>query len=324
MLIETKGLKKTFQSRGNTVEAVKGVDLRVKEGEVFGLLGPNGAGKTTTMRMLSTLLEPTEGDAEVVGHDLKTQAAAVRRDIGYVGQGGGTWSDSTAREELVMQSRLYGMSKAKAKQRATELLEVFQLSEYADRKCKTYSGGQRRRLDIALGVIHEPKLVFLDEPTTGLDPQSRAHMWDEVRRLRDMGTGIFLTTHYLDEADALCDRLAIVDHGEVVAEGTPRGLKHEVAGDVVSIGVNGKADEAKGLVDPKEFVRDVELGSADPATGIAELRMYVDDGATAVPELLRVLDKADIAPASIELHRPSLDDVFLMQTGRSLREGQNS
>jgi ABC-2 type transport system ATP-binding protein len=320
MLIETRGLKKTFKSRGKSVEAVRGVDLAVKEGEIFGLLGPNGAGKTTTMRMLSTLIEPTEGAATVCGHDLAKNPAAVRRDIGYVGQSGGTWGEVTAREELVMQGRLYNMPKKRSAARAEEVLEAFQLAEYADRNVKTYSGGQKRRLDIALGIMHEPKLLFLDEPTTGLDPQSRAHMWDEVRALRERGTAVFLTTHYLDEADALCDRLAIIDHGEIVAEGTPLGLKKEVAGDVVAIGVAGDPAGALELLRAKDFVREIEAGEPDPASGVGLLRMYVDDGASALPELLRSLDGAGIAPASIELHRPSLDDVFLKQTGRSLRE----
>ncbi|WP_026924240.1 daunorubicin resistance protein DrrA family ABC transporter ATP-binding protein [Glycomyces arizonensis] len=323
MLIETKGLKKVFKSRGKEVEAVRGVDLSVKEGEIFGLLGPNGAGKTTTMRMLSTLIEPSEGHASVCGHDLASDQAGVRRDIGYVGQEGGTWGEVTAREELIMQGRLYGMSKKTAARRAATVLEAFQLTEFADRNIKTYSGGQKRRLDISLGIMHEPKLLFLDEPTTGLDPQSRAHMWDEVRALRERGTAVFLTTHYLDEADALCDRLAIIDHGEIVAEGTPTALKKEVAGDVVAIGVNERHDEARAMLDAKDFVREVEAGEPDPATGTAVMRLYVDDGSTALPELLRALDGAGIAAASIELHRPSLDDVFLKQTGRSLREEES-
>ncbi|HLU29319.1 MAG TPA: ATP-binding cassette domain-containing protein [Glycomyces sp.] len=320
MLIETKGLKKVFKSRGKEVEAVRGVDLSVKEGEIFGLLGPNGAGKTTTMRMLATLIEPTEGRVAVCGHDLAANPAGVRRDIGYVGQEGGTWGEVTARHELVMQGRLYGMSKKTAAKRAEAVLESFQLTEFADRNVKTYSGGQKRRLDIALGIMHEPKLLFLDEPTTGLDPQSRAHMWDEVRSLRERGTAVFLTTHYLDEADALCDRLAIIDHGQIVAEGTPLALKKEVAGDLVAVGVAAEHEKARDLLAAKDFVREIEAGEPDPATGVALLRLYVDEGATALPELLRVLDGSGIAPASIELHRPSLDDVFLKQTGRSLRE----
>src|SRR3954447_2455632 len=240
-MIETRGLRKSFTSRQGrekkTVEAVRGVDLDVLEGEIFGFLGPNGAGKTTTLRMLATLIEPDGGTATIAGADLRGDPSEVRRRIGYVAQGGSTWDDSTAREELVLQARLYGASKAAAQARAQRVLDSFQLSEYADRKCKTYSGGQRRRVDIALGIIHEPKVVFLDEPTTGLDPQSRAHMWDEIRRLRAEGMTVFITTHYLDEADALCDRISIMDHGEIVAEGTVDELKREVAGDVVTIGL---------------------------------------------------------------------------------------
>ncbi|MGH8791868.1 MAG: ATP-binding cassette domain-containing protein [Stackebrandtia sp.] len=318
-MIETKGLRKTYKARKESVEAVRGVDLSVKEGEIFGFLGPNGAGKTTTLRMLTTLLEPTAGTAVVAGHDLLRDPAGVRRSVGYVGQSGGTWGEVTAREELVMQGRLYGMSKVDSQARAQEVIEAFELAEFADRKCKSYSGGQRRRLDVALGTVHHPKLLFLDEPTTGLDPQSRAHMWEEVKKLRERGTSVFLTTHYLDEADALCDRLAIIDHGEIVTEGTPIELKKQIAGDIVAVGVNGDSEKAKSLLEGKSFVREVEAGEPDPA-GQVVLRLYVDDGSAAVPDILRTLDGADIAPSSIELHRPSLDDVFLKQTGRSLRE----
>jgi ABC-2 type transport system ATP-binding protein len=318
VIIETQGLRKSFRSRdGRTkksVEAVRGVDLQVAEGEIFGFLGPNGAGKTTTLRMLATLMEPDGGKATVAGCDLLRQPGDVRRRIGYVAQGGSTWDESTAREELVQQARMYGQSKAVASQRATKALDAFQLTEYADRKCKTYSGGQRRRVDIALGIIHEPRVVFLDEPTSGLDPQSRAHMWDEIRRLRAEGMTIFLTTHYLDEADALCDRVAIIDHGQIVAEGTPVELKHEIAGDVVLVGLSSPAADAAKLLDGESFVRKLELD------GDQDMRLYVEDGATAIPLLMRVLDHAGAKLRSIELHRPSLDDVFLTKTGRSLRE----
>jgi ABC-2 type transport system ATP-binding protein len=317
-MIETKGLRKSFRSRAGrqtkTVEAVRGVDLSVAEGEIFGFLGPNGAGKTTTLRMLATLITPDGGDATIAGVDLRKRPGEVRRRIGYVAQGGSTWDDSTAREELVLQGRLYGMSKSSARRRAAEALQAFQLAEYADRPCKTYSGGQRRRVDIALGIIHAPKVVFLDEPTTGLDPQSRAHMWDEIRRLRAEGMTVFITTHYLDEADALCDRIAIIDNGEIVAENTPDALKLEIAGDVVTIGLNGSTPHAAELLDGAEFVRKLET----PEQG--GLRLYVDNGAVAIPAILRALDGEGIAPQSIELHRPSLDDVFLTKTGRSLRE----
>lgn len=319
MLIETKGLRKTYKARKETVEAVRGVDLNVKAGEIFGFLGPNGAGKTTTLRMLSTLLEPTSGMARVAGHDLLRDPNAVRRAVGYVGQSGGTWGEVTAREELVMQGRLYEQSKADSRTRAEEVVQTFQLSEFADRKCKTYSGGQRRRLDVALGTVHRPRLLFLDEPTTGLDPQSRAHMWQEVKRLRDRGTSVFLTTHYLDEADALCDRLAVIDHGEIVVEGTPVELKKQIAGDVVAVGVDADPDTVRKLLEAKPFVREVESVVPDPL-GTVVLRLFVDDGASAAPDLMRTLDEAGMALRSMELHRPSLDDVFLKQTGRSLRE----
>ncbi|MFC7275695.1 ATP-binding cassette domain-containing protein [Paractinoplanes rhizophilus] len=313
-MIETRGLRKAFSSRQGrekkTVEAVRGVDLDVSEGEIFGFLGPNGAGKTTTLRMLATLIEPDGGTATIAGADLLRDPAEVRRRIGYVAQGGSTWDDSTAREELVLQARLYGASKASAQARAAKVLEGFQLTEYADRKCKTYSGGQRRRVDIALGIIHEPKVVFLDEPTTGLDPQSRAHMWDEIRRLRAEGMTVFITTHYLDEADALCDRISIMDHGEIVASGTPAALKREISGDVVRVGlpVDAVAAAASALAAYKMETYDDSV------------RLYVDDGATAIPQILRALDAADVPLGTIELHRPSLDDVFLTKTGRSLRE----
>ncbi|MEU5786509.1 ATP-binding cassette domain-containing protein [Micromonospora purpureochromogenes] len=318
-MIETRGLRKSFRSRAGretkTVDAVRGVNLQVAEGEIFGFLGPNGAGKTTTLRMLATLIEPDGGEATIAGADLRKDPAEVRRRIGYVAQGGSTWDESTAREELVLHARMYGIGKAEAHRRAARALDAFQLTEYADRKCKTYSGGQRRRVEIALGIIHEPKIVFLDEPTTGLDPQSRAHMWDEIRRLRAEGMTVFITTHYLDEADALCDRIAIMDHGEVVAEGTPAELKREISGDVVLVGLDvASTPQAAQVLDGEEFVKKLE--TADEGG----LRLYVDEGATAIPQILRRLDSAGLTLSSIELHRPSLDDVFLTKTGRSLRE----
>ncbi|WP_203713844.1 ATP-binding cassette domain-containing protein [Asanoa siamensis] len=318
-MIETRGLRKSFRSRQGrekkTVEAVRGVDLRVDEGEIFGFLGPNGAGKTTTLRMLATLIVPDGGEATVAGADLLRDPGEVRRRIGYVAQGGSTWDDSTAREELVLQARLYGIGKSAALERAARALSAFQLSEYADRKCKTYSGGQRRRVDIALGIIHEPRVVFLDEPTTGLDPQSRAHMWDEIRRLRSEGMTVFITTHYLEEADALCDRIAIMDNGEVVAEGTPDSLKRSISHDVITVGLNGATADAAAVLDSVAFV--ARLEKLDTGEG---LRLFVEDGATAMPQVLRELERNGVTLKSIELHRPSLDDVFLTKTGRSLRE----
>src|SRR5690606_26116680 len=321
-----EALRKTFQIRQGravrTVEAVRGVDLHVREGEIFGFLGPNGAGKTTTLRMLATLITPDAGRASIAGADLLREPGEVRRRIGYVSQGGGTWDGVTAREELVHQARMYGLSKAEAHARATAALRAFDLTEYADRKCKTYSGGQRRRVDIALGIIHAPKVLFLDEPTTGLDPQSRARMWDEIRRLRAEGMTVFITTHYLDEADALCDRVAIIDHGEIVAEGTPAALKREISGDIVSVGLGSAAEVAEAAdrlraatraLEGETYVRRLE-------TQDDGLRLHVDSGATSIPHVARALDRAGVALDSIEVHRPSLDDVFLVKTGRSLRE----
>jgi ABC-2 type transport system ATP-binding protein len=312
-VIETRGLRRTFKSRQGPVEAVAGVDLAVEPGEIFGFLGPNGAGKTTTLRMLATLLTPTGGDAIVAGCDLRRAPQQVRQRIGYVGQQGGTDRQVSGRSELVFQGRLYGMSKSEAALRAADLLTMVELDSAADRLTGTYSGGQRRRLDIALGLVHRPQLLFLDEPTTGLDPQSRARLWDEVRRLREGGVTVFLTTHYLEEADALCDRLAIIDHGRIVSEGTPGELKRQVAGDVVTLGVAGDREAALELMRGQAFVRE---GAAEDGL----LRLYVDHGESAMPSILRLLDAAGLELQTISLTRPSLDDVFLRQTGRSLRD----
>jgi len=312
LVVETADLRRTFGKDG-AIEAVAGVDLRVEAGSIFGFLGPNGAGKTTTLRILATLLPPTGGVARVMGVDVATEPEEVRRRIGYVAQSGGSDPRMSGRGELVMQGRLFGLSTADSRERAAELLDAVDLAEAGDRAIDTYSGGMRRRLDVALGMVHRPGLLFLDEPTTGLDPQARARMWDEVRRLRETGTSVFITTHYLDEADALCDRLAIIDHGRIVAEGTSDELKRAVAGDVVTIGVNGSAELVARLLEAQPFVR--EAGHAD---GV--VRLYVDDGEASLPLVLRLLDGQGLAPQTLALHRPSLDDVFLRQTGRSLRD----
>jgi ABC-2 type transport system ATP-binding protein len=314
-VIETRGLRRTFAGgRGReVVEAVAGVDMRVEAGTIFGFLGPNGAGKTTTLRILSTLLPPTSGTARVMGVDVAREPQAVRRRIGYVAQSGGSDPRMSGRGELVMQGRLFGLPGTAAHERARELLDAFELADAADRPTGTYSGGMRRRLDVALGMVHRPGLLFLDEPTTGLDPQARARMWDEVRRLRETGTTVFLTTHYLDEADALCDRLAIIDHGRIVAEGTASELKKAVAGDVVTIGVDGNGELVARLMAAQPFVREAGIDGGN-------VRLYVDDGEASLPLVLRILDGAGLAPQALALHRPSLDDVFLRQTGRSLRE----
>src|SRR5215469_2399995 len=312
-VIETRGLRRVFKARNRSVEAVAGVDLRVLRGEIFGFLGPNGAGKTTTLRMLSTLLPPTGGTARVAGCELASEPARIRERIGYVGQAGGADREITGRTELVFQGRLYGMTTAAAHRRATELIDMLELEGAADRKVSTYSGGQKRRLDIGMGLVHDPQLLFLDEPTTGLDPQSRARVWDEVRKMHDRGTTVFLTTHYLDEADALCDRVAIIDYGKIVAEDTPEELKRAIAGDVVTFSIAGDQQRALDLVKDQDFVREsrIENGS---------VVLYVERGELAMPAILRLLDAASLPLTSVELHRPSLDDVFLRQTGRSLRD----
>jgi ABC-2 type transport system ATP-binding protein len=316
-MIQTLDLKKSFKSGKTTVEAVQGVNLNVREEEIFGFLGPNGAGKTTTLRMLTTLLPPTSGEAQVAGVDLRREPGKVRQRIGYVSQVGGVDNHATGRENLILQARLYGLSKVEAEACTETLLETLELDTFADRTAKTYSGGQKRRLDLALGLVHQPPLIFLDEPTTGLDPQSRARLWDEVKKLQAGGTTVFLTTHYLEEADALCDRIAIIDGGQVVAEGTPDELKRRVAGDVVTVGLtnlNGAVHHAEELLRGQAFVRELE-----PAEDGA-IRLYVERGEEALPQILRTLDGAGLGLASISLARPSLDDVFLRQTGRSLRD----
>ena len=316
--IRTRGLRRTFATRGGgTVEAVAGVDLEVLNGEIFGFLGPNGAGKTTTLRMLATLLVPSSGEATVAGADLLTEGNLVRRRIGYIGQTGGSDIVETGRGELVFQGRLHGMGKTQAEGRAAELLESLEIVSCADRKTQTYSGGQRRRLDIAIGLMHRPQLVFLDEPTTGLDPQARAHLWQEVRKLRDSGTTVFLTTHYLEEADALCDRLAIIDHGSIVIEGTPDELKRQVAGDAITLSLLGEPENAFAQLQALPFVRE-----ASAEDGL--IRLYVDRGETAMPALMRALDAANLEMATLTVARPSLDDVFLAKTGRSLRDDNSN
>jgi ABC-2 type transport system ATP-binding protein len=317
MMIETHALRKSFKTRKGAIEAVQGVDLQVDSGEIFGFLGPNGAGKTTTLRMLATLLVPDGGRATVAGQDLLREPARVRERIGYVSQAGGVDSSATARENLVLQARLYSLSKPAAQARAAELIDVLELGAFADR-AGNYSGGQKRRLDLALGMVHRPALLFLDEPTTGLDPQSRARLWEEVRKLRSSGATVFLTTHYLEEADALCDRLAIIDGGRIVASGTPDALKRQIAGDVVTIGLdahNGELHRAQELLRAQPFVR--ELHDGDGA-----LQLYVERGEDALPAILRTLDGAHLQLRTIALARPTLDDVFLRQTGRSLRESK--
>ena len=321
LVIETKGLRKTFISKEKRVkkkvEAVKGIDLAVEKGEIFGFLGPNGAGKSTTQKMLSTLLCPTGGEAKVLGYDLAKQQEQIRQNVGCVSQTGGADLASTGVENLVLQAQLYGLDSSTAKKYAAEFAERFQMNSFIERQAQSYSGGQKRRLDIALGMIHHPQLLLLDEPTTGLDPQSRAYLWGEIKKLKAEGVTIFLTTQYMDEADKLCDRIAIIDYGEIIVTGTPAELKGYVGGDTIVFGFLSEetAHRAETLLTEKVQVERIH-------TSKSSVHLTLKDGERMMPELLRSLDAKNLAAQSVMLSRPSLDDVFLKYTGRSLREDE--
>jgi ABC-2 type transport system ATP-binding protein len=314
--VQVTGLCKSFRVAGATIEAVRGIDLTVPAGEIFGLLGPNGAGKTTTLRILTTLLPADAGSVFVAGADVFRAPGLVRRRIGYVGQLGGADKEATGRENLLLAGRLYGLSAADARRRCAELITVFDLGGLADRPVRTYSGGQRRRLEVALGIMHQPRVLFLDEPTTGLDPQNRANLQEQVRLLRDGGTTIFLTTHYLDEADQLCDRVAIVDHGRVIALGSPDELKQRYSGDTVEVTADAGADVledvACALADDPSIA---SLAVADQA-----IRVTAIDATQAMAALFGALASRGVPTRAASVARPSLDDVFLRETGRSLRD----
>ncbi len=318
-MIHARGLVQTFHTgRGKAkseVRAVDGVDLDVAEGEVVAFLGPNGAGKTTTLRMLVTLLKPTAGTATVAGYDVVKESAQVRRSIGYVSQTGGAFSGAFAGDEVVDHGMLYGMSKADAVRRGQQLFDELQLEGLWKRMCKNMSGGQKRRLDIVMGLIHDPTLVFLDEPTTGLDPQARANLWGHIADLRaERGATVFLTTHYLDEADALADRIVIIDRGRIVASDTADNLKTQVNGDLVTLEV--AADQVTRAAE--------KLGAIAEQVEVIgrQVSGRVRRAGRAVPALLRDLESAGVTLESVEVHRPTLDDVFLTLTGRSLRDAE--
>ncbi|HEX5166382.1 MAG TPA: ATP-binding cassette domain-containing protein [Thermomicrobiales bacterium] len=315
----THDLRKSFQVNGVMVAAVQGVDLEVSRGEIFGFLGPNGAGKTTVLRMLTTLLPIDSGEARIGGYDVRRQPEDVRRCIGYVSQAGGSDPTATARENLILQGQLYGAATPVAARRADELIRFFELEPFADRAVRSYSGGQRRRLDVALGIVHQPAVLFLDEPTTGLDPQNRANLWGQVHQLRDGGTTVFLTTHYLEEADALSDRLAIIDHGRIVAEGTPQELKQRLAGEAITINPHGERIALEVLQRDLAALPSVRESRIEGK----RLRLSVDDGARALPSVIECLQRCGVALEAIALTAPSLDDVFLNQTGRTLRDAGN-
>ncbi|MXG91432.1 ATP-binding cassette domain-containing protein [Nocardioides flavescens] len=317
-MIEARGLVQTFRTgRGKEkkdVHAVRGVHLDVGKGEVLGFLGPNGAGKTTTLRMLTTLLRPTAGTARVAGYDVATQPVDVRRSIGYCSQVGSTFSGAYAGDEVVDHGMLYGMSRRAAVAKGHELFEMLQLDGLWKRMPKNMSGGQKRRLDVAMALVHSPGLVFLDEPTTGLDPQARANLWSHIEALRsEQGVTVFLTTHYLDEADALADRIVIIDRGEIVASDTADELKASVAGDLVALEVASDDQVSPARERLARLSDDVEVAGRRVSGRVAR-------AGKAVPGLLRELEGACVSLESIEVVRPTLDDVFLTLTGRSLRD----
>lgn len=326
-MITARGLVQTFQTRKGKVKrevrAVDGVDLDIAEGEVVGFVGPNGAGKTTTLRMLTTLLRPTAGTATVAGFDVVRQAVEVRRSIGYVSQVGGAFSGARAGDEVMDHGMLYGCSRREVERRGKELFEQFQLDGLWDRMPKTMSGGQKRRLDIVMGLIHEPTLVFLDEPTTGLDPQARANLWQHIADLRTRrGATVFLTTHYLDEADSLSDRIIIIDRGRIVAADTADNLKNQVAGDLIELEVADRALVAVAAEKLGAIAEPPRHGLPGVEVDGAHVRARVQRAGRVVPGLLRELERDEILLDAIEVHRPTLDDVFLTLTGRSLRDAE--
>jgi len=314
--IETRALSRSFGQGAKRVEAVRGVDLTVQQGEIFGFLGPNGAGKTTTLRMLTTLIPIGAGQALVAGVDVARRPGEVRQRIGYVGQLGGADLAATGRENLILQGELYGLSARQAPDRARELIERLELADFAARIARTYSGGQRRRLEVALGVMHRPDVLFLDEPSTGLDPQNRANLWEQIRGLRAAGTTVFLTTHYLEEADALADRLAIIDQGRIVTTGTPGELKRKLAAATIVIEADLSPDELETLraaVAAQPMVTSASLSGRT-------VRADATDSAEALLTIATLLRSRQVPLTSIGLAQPSLDDVFLHETGRSLRD----
>jgi ABC-2 type transport system ATP-binding protein len=320
--IEAHQLVKTYAVRGNKhgIRALDGLDLSVPRSVIYGLLGPNGAGKSTTVKILTSLARPDAGSARVAGIDVLTQPGRLRHVIGVVAQRSGADPTATGRENLMLQGRLYGLRAGSVRARADELLDHFGLTEAAGRLVKTYSGGMQRRLDVALGLMHRPAVLFLDEPTTGLDPESRAAMWQEIARLAGgEGMTVLLTTHYLEEADRLASQLAIVDRGRVVATGSPDGLKGQLRGDAVQVELPAEADAGlvRSVLSGLPEVRDVVIAGRNVSA-------RSDDGAAAVPVVLGALQRAGINASSVAVARPSLDDVYLRHTGRRYSESETS
>ncbi len=312
LAVEAKNLKKTFKTKQGNVEAVRDVSFKVNKGEIFGILGPNGAGKSTTILMLTTLLRITSGTAKINDLDVVKNDSEVRNKIGIALQDTGIDNLLTARELFYTTARLWGLSKSKSKDRTEEMLNLVGLTEAADRRVKTYSGGMKRRLDLGLSLVHKPEVLFLDEPTTGLDPGSRRVLWDEIKKLRDEGVTIILTTQYLEEADELANRISIIDEGLVVAEGTPDELKSSIGGDVITLTFRTDDDAIKA----QTIIENSDIEDN-------QIRVTVENGAEKIPNLLNQLVSKDINVQSVSANKPSLDDVFLKVTGYRL-EGEKT
>ena len=312
LAVEAKNLKKTFKTKQGNVEAVRDVSFKVNKGEIFGILGPNGAGKSTTILMLTTLLRITSGTAKINDLDVEKNDSEVRNKIGIALQDTGIDNLLTARELFYTTARLWGLSKSKSKDRTEEMLNLVGLTEAADRRVKTYSGGMKRRLDLGLSLVHKPEVLCLDEPTTGLDPGSRRVLWDEIKKLRDEGVTIILTTQYLEEADELANRISIIDEGLVVAEGTPDELKSSIGGDVITLTFRTDDDAIKA----QTIIENSDIEDN-------QIRVTVENGAEKIPNLLNQLVSKDINVQSVSANKPSLDDVFLKVTGYRL-EGEKT
>jgi ABC-2 type transport system ATP-binding protein len=315
--VEAVGLVKTYP--GN-VQALKGVSFSVETGSIFALLGPNGAGKSTIVKILTTLSRPKAGRASIAGHDVVREQERVRRLIGVVGQKSAVDLEATTAENLILQGQLYGLSGGELRRRVVRLLERFNLLEARKRIARTLSGGMQRKLDVAMGLVHQPQVLFLDEPTTGLDPEARADMWREIARLaREDGLTVLLTTHYLEEADRLAQRVAIIDHGQIVVEGAPDALKAELRGDAIQVELAGRTPEAS--------IRDALNGLNGALREIViegrSLRARVESGVSALPAVLAALESAGVRVSTATVARPSLDDVYLRHTGRAYAEAEN-
>lgn len=314
-MIKVSKLSKHF---GN-LKAVDGITFSVRKGEVFGLLGPNGAGKTTTIKMLTTLIKPTSGRATLAGNSISANKNLVRSSIGIIFQDPSLDDELTGKENLEFHAMLYNLKKEHTKQRLTEVLKLVELEDKADVLVKHYSGGMKRRLEIGRGLMHEPKILFLDEPTIGLDPQTRRHIWEYIKKLNKLsGTTIILTTHYIEEADYLCDRVAFIDHGKIVALNTPTSLKHSMGGDVISLGISG--DDAKIVMQEIKKLKDIKSVCAQPEG----VDITVQNGEQHIPEIVKIVQMNNVELRWVNLHKPSLEDVFIHYTGRGIREEEGN